>query len=195
MRNVPEPSPHDRHVGAPFFDDLPTGTTFRAPRVTLSGRARRSDHAIVGNRLRLALDADLYAAVTGSAECSPIRCSSRTWRSCSPRQRACACSAISSTAASERGLCPSAQRGGRHGGHRPACDLRLAGIVVLRVRTVDERGEPVLDFTGRLFCPPSSRIRPPPTTSRRSAAPLRPRSPRGIWRRCARTRWARCSPI
>jgi len=53
--------------GGPYFDDLSVGQVFDwAPSVTLSPGLAAVHQAIVGDRLRLALDADLCAAVTGA---------------------------------------------------------------------------------------------------------------------------------
>ncbi len=53
-------------VGGPYFDDLSKGQVFDwAPGVTLSLGLAAAHQSIVGNRLRLALDSDLCAAVTG----------------------------------------------------------------------------------------------------------------------------------
>ena len=52
--------------GGPYFDDLSVGQVFDwAPSITLSPGLAAAHQAIVGDRLRLALDADLCAAVTG----------------------------------------------------------------------------------------------------------------------------------
>lgn len=52
--------------GGPYFDDLHVGQLFdTAPSMTLSGGAAATHQAILGDRLRLALDADLALAVTG----------------------------------------------------------------------------------------------------------------------------------
>jgi acyl dehydratase len=52
--------------GGPYFDDLSVGQVFDwAPSTTLSPGLAAAHQAIVGDRLRLALDADLSAAVTG----------------------------------------------------------------------------------------------------------------------------------
>jgi acyl dehydratase len=54
--------------GGPFFDDLEVGEVFDwAPSMTLTAGAAAVHQSIVGDRLRLALDADLAAAVTGAA--------------------------------------------------------------------------------------------------------------------------------
>jgi acyl dehydratase len=52
--------------GGPYFDELSIGQVFDwAPAMTLSPGLAAAHQAIVGDRLRLALDADLCAAVTG----------------------------------------------------------------------------------------------------------------------------------
>lgn len=54
--------------GGPFFDDLNVGQVFDwAPAMTLTDGAAAAHQAILGDRLRLPLDAGLSAAVTGSA--------------------------------------------------------------------------------------------------------------------------------
>ncbi len=53
--------------GGPYFDDLAMGQVFDwAPVATLSAGMAAAHQAIVGDRLRLALDADLCAAVIGA---------------------------------------------------------------------------------------------------------------------------------
>jgi acyl dehydratase len=53
--------------GGPYFDDLAVGDVFDwAPAMTLSAGMAAAHQAIVGDRLRLSLDADLCAAVTGA---------------------------------------------------------------------------------------------------------------------------------
>ncbi len=53
--------------GGPYFDDLFLGQVFDwAPPMTLSSGLAAAHQAIVGDRLRLALDADLCTAVTGT---------------------------------------------------------------------------------------------------------------------------------
>src|SRR5580698_10189720 len=54
-----------RREGGPYFDDLTVGQVFDwAPSATLSFGLAAAHQAIVGDRMRLALDADLCAAVT-----------------------------------------------------------------------------------------------------------------------------------
>lgn len=58
---------HDRTPGGPFFDDLAVGEVFdAAPSMTLTSGSAAVHHSILGDRLRLPLDTDLAAAVTGS---------------------------------------------------------------------------------------------------------------------------------
>jgi acyl dehydratase len=67
-------SPANDHIGysgqregGPYFDDLSIGQVFDwAPSATLSSGLAAAHQSIVGDRLRLALDADLCAAVTGT---------------------------------------------------------------------------------------------------------------------------------
>ncbi|WP_006241805.1 MaoC family dehydratase [Mycolicibacterium tusciae] len=55
-------------VSGPYFDDLEVGQVFdAAPSMTLTPGAAAVHQSIVGDRLRLALDAELAAAVTGAA--------------------------------------------------------------------------------------------------------------------------------
>jgi acyl dehydratase len=54
-------------VGGPFFEDLAHGQVFdSAPTMTLSAGAAAVHQSILGDRLRLALDGELAAAVTGA---------------------------------------------------------------------------------------------------------------------------------
>ncbi|MFS0898271.1 MaoC family dehydratase [Mycolicibacterium litorale] len=54
--------------GGPHFDDLAVGQVFdSAPTMTLSAGAAAVHQSILGDRLRLALDGELAAAVTGAA--------------------------------------------------------------------------------------------------------------------------------
>ena len=54
-------------AGGPYFDDLVVGQVFDwAPSMTLTSGAAASHQAILGDRLRLALDSELAHAVVGS---------------------------------------------------------------------------------------------------------------------------------
>lgn len=53
--------------GGPFFDDLHVGQVFdTAPSMTLSAGTAAVHHSIIGDRLRVTLDAELATAVTGA---------------------------------------------------------------------------------------------------------------------------------
>jgi acyl dehydratase len=55
-------------VSGPYFEDLAIGQVFdTAPSMTLTAGAAAVHQSIIGDRLRLALDADLAAAVTGAS--------------------------------------------------------------------------------------------------------------------------------
>ena len=54
-------------VSGPYFDDLQVGQVFdSAPSMTLTAGAAAVHQSIIGDRLRLALDAELALAVTGA---------------------------------------------------------------------------------------------------------------------------------
>ncbi|WP_234820363.1 MaoC family dehydratase [Mycolicibacterium goodii] len=58
---------HGRLSGRPYFDDLKVGQVFdTAPSMTLTEGAAAAHQAILGDRLRLTLDAELASAVTGA---------------------------------------------------------------------------------------------------------------------------------
>ncbi|MHC9296210.1 acyl dehydratase [Mycobacterium sp. LTG2003] len=58
---------HGQISGGPYFDDLEVGQVFdTAPSMTLTAGAAAAHQAIIGDRMRLALDAELAAAVTGA---------------------------------------------------------------------------------------------------------------------------------
>lgn len=60
--------PGGRDLSGPFFDDLVVGQVFDwAPSMTLTSGVAAAHQAITGDRLRLALDAELAHAVTGVA--------------------------------------------------------------------------------------------------------------------------------
>ena len=72
-------SPATQTVGGPFFDDLHVGLVAdSAPALTLTEGVAAAHGAIVGDRMRLALDAELSRRVLGSRW--PIRRSCGTWR-------------------------------------------------------------------------------------------------------------------
>ncbi|ULN35758.1 MaoC family dehydratase [Mycolicibacterium smegmatis] len=57
---------HGQASGGPYFDDLKVGQVFdTAPSMTLTEGAAAAHQAVIGDRLRLSLDAELSSAVTG----------------------------------------------------------------------------------------------------------------------------------
>ncbi|NMM91496.1 acyl dehydratase [Rhodococcus sp. SRB_17] len=57
----------ENYVGGPYFDELSHGQIFdEAPAVTLTSGLAATHQAILGDRMRLSLDAHLSAAITGS---------------------------------------------------------------------------------------------------------------------------------
>ena len=65
-------SPVTQTVGGPFFDDLHVGQVAdSAPSLTLTEGVAATHGAIVGDRMRLALDAELSRRVLGSALAHP----------------------------------------------------------------------------------------------------------------------------
>ncbi|MBI4921339.1 MAG: acyl dehydratase [Devosia nanyangense] len=141
-------------VDAPHFDDLEIGDRFAsAPRMTLTAGMAAVHHAIVGGRLRLAFDAELAAEVTGSSQ--PFASPALVWdiaigQSTLVTQRAIAnlfyrglsflsAPCIGDTLSTETtivGLRPLT----------PKPDRPPRGLVVMRIRTVDQKDRAVLDF-------------------------------------------------
>jgi len=136
-----------RTVAGPYYDDLAIGTVVRGPGVTITEGHAALHQAVIGDRLRLALDADLYEAVT------------RTRGLLAHPMLVCDFSIGQSTQATMRVLGNLFYRGL---GTRPVplgTTLRTTaevvgrratsggrGIVVLRVNTVDAAGRSIVDF-------------------------------------------------
>lgn len=134
-------------MSAPYYDELSVGDVFHGPGLTITAGHAAVHQAIVGDRLRLALDADLAEAVTGrpGVLVHPML--------------VCDVAIGQSTAPSGRVLGNLFYRGL---GCRPVhigTTLRTRtevvarrdvsgsrGIVALRVTSCDARGAPVLDF-------------------------------------------------
>ena len=134
-------------VGPPYFDDLAVGDVFGAPGMTLTPGHAALHQAIVGDRLRLALDAPLFEAVTGSPGVlahPSLVCDVAIGQSTAPSGRvlgnlfyrglAARPVAVGTTlrTRTEVVALKSASRG--------------RGVVALRCTTTDEAGNPVLDF-------------------------------------------------
>ncbi len=73
-------------VAGPYYDELEVGQVYdSSPGLTLTDGHAALHQAILGDRLRLALDADLAAQVTGTDRHSLTPASSATSRSASRR--------------------------------------------------------------------------------------------------------------
>ena len=143
-----------RGVSGPFFEDLRVGMLERsAPAVTLTDGMAAVHRAIVGDRLRLALDAPLARAVTGSD--SVLAHPALVWdlaigQSTVLTGRVIAnlfyrglvlarAPAIGDTLSTSTEVVALRQTTAR-------ADRAATGLAVLRVRTVDQERRPVLDF-------------------------------------------------
>lgn len=145
-------SAHD--LDGPFFEDLEVGMRVEdAPPVTLTDGVAAAHRAILGGRLRLALDAELCAAVTGEPGLL------------ADPQLVCDVAIGQSTLLTRRVIANLFYRGLafrrlprigdtlrtatevvalRQTSAKP--DRPATGLAALRIRTVDQRGRDVLDF-------------------------------------------------
>jgi citrate lyase beta subunit/acyl dehydratase len=134
-------------LGPPYFDDLRVGQVFGAPGLTLTAGHAALHQAVVGDRLRLALDAPLFAAVTGAPGLlahPQLVCDAAIGQSTEPSGRvlgnlfyrglACRPVAVGTTLRTRTEVVAlrSASRG--------------RGVAALRVTTTDADGQAVLDF-------------------------------------------------
>jgi acyl dehydratase len=141
-------------VAGPFFEDLSVGTLIEtAPAVTLSDGHAAIHQAIVGDRLRLALDGSLAAAVLGSdvpLAHPALVCDIAIGQSTLLTQRVIAnlfyrglvlrrAPVIGDTLATTTEVVALRQ-------NRPRPGRLATGLAALRVRTVDQEGRRVLDF-------------------------------------------------
>jgi acyl dehydratase len=141
-------------VGGPWFEDFERGQVFDdAPGMTLTAGHAALHQAIVGDRLRLALDAPLSRAVTGRD--APLAhpslvCDVAIGQSTGPTQRVrgnlfyrglvlARPVHVGDTLRTRTEVVRLKQ-------NRPRPGAPATGLVVLRVRTVDQDGQPVLDF-------------------------------------------------
>lgn len=141
-----EPDPTHR-VSAPYFEDLETGDEFRAPAVTITDGHASLHQAIVGDRLRLSLDMDLYEAVTGvrGLLAHPMLvCDLAIGQSTAPSGRVVGNLFYRGLGARPVPIGITLRTTTTVVARRPASGGR--GIVALRVSTVDAHGTPVLDF-------------------------------------------------
>ncbi len=140
-------------VGGPYFEDLERGHRFDAPALTLTGGHAAIHQAIAGDRLLLALDAPLSREVTGAAEALAhpnLVCDVAIGQSTVPTQRVLGNLfyrglvllrqvSIGDTLRTETEVVGLKQ-------NRTRPDGSASGLAVLRIRTTDQDGEPVLDF-------------------------------------------------
>lgn len=141
------------HVGGPHFEDFEIGQVFAGPAMTLTDGHAALHQAIVGDRMALSLDAGLGHAVTGRAE--PLAhpnlvCDVSIGQSTEPTfrvrgnlfyrglvvERPVHIGDTLRTTTEVVGLKQ----------NRPRPDGTASGLVALRIRTVDQHGEPVLDY-------------------------------------------------
>lgn len=141
-------------IGGPYFEELEVGQVFaQSPALTLTSGHAALHQALVGDRLRLPLDAPLSAAVTGRG--SPLAhpslvCDVAIGQSTVPTQRVrgnlfyrglvlLAPVFIDDTLRTRTEVVALKQ-------NRPREDGVSTGLVVLRISTENQHGEQVLDF-------------------------------------------------
>ncbi len=134
-------------VSAPYFEDLEAGTEFRAPAVTITDGQASLHQAIVGDRLRLSLDLELYEAVTGTPGLLAhpmLVCDIAIGQSTAPSARVLGNLFYRGLGARPVPIGTTLRTTTTVVARRPTSGAR--GIVALRVSTVDAEGTPVLDF-------------------------------------------------
>ena len=141
-------------AGGPYFDDLVVGQVFDwAPSMTLTSGAAAGHQAILGDRLRLALDSELAHAVVGST--GPLAhpafvCDVAIGQSTLVTQRVKAnlfyrgLTFYRYPVIGDTLFTRTAVVGLRQNSPRP--DRSPTGLVALRMTTVDQIGRLVLDF-------------------------------------------------
>lgn len=155
-------------VRGPYFDELEVGMSFaQAPAVTLTDGMQAVHRSIVGNRLRLSLDAALAAEVTGQA---PLAAPALVWdtsigqstdvtqhvkanlfyRGLAFRRYPCIGDTLT-TVTTVDGLKENTRRAGR----------APTGLAALHIVTTDQQGRPVLDFWRCAMLPLSGADVPP----------------------------------
>lgn len=141
------------NVGGPWFEDFECGQSFDAPALTLTEGHAALHQAICGDRLRLAIDAPLCAAVTGRD--APLAhpnlvCDVSIGQSTGPTQRVLGNLFyrglvlqrqvhISDTLRTHTEVIALKENRRKPG-------ARATGLVLLRIRTVDQEGRRVLDY-------------------------------------------------
>ena len=141
-------------VGGPWFEDLERGQVFDdAPGLTLTAGAAALHQALVGDRLRLALDRPLCREVTGSE--APLAhpnlvCDVAIGQSTGPSQRVRGNLFYRGLVLARPVFVGETLRtrteivGLKQNRRRPGAPA--TGLVAMRVQTCDEHGAPVLDF-------------------------------------------------
>ena len=141
-------------VSGPYFEDFEYGQVFEdAPALTLTAGHAAVHQALTGDRLRLPLDAELSRAVTGAEQ--PLAhpnlvCDVAIGQSTGPTQRVLGNLFyrglvlltpvfVGDTLRTRTEVVALKQ-------NRPRDDGTATGLVVLRIRTRNQRDEPVLDF-------------------------------------------------
>lgn len=159
---VPTVAPAARTLAAPYFDELQRGATFAAPAVTLTEGQAALHQAIVGDRLRLALDAELFASVTGRPGLLAhpmLVCDIAIGQSTAPSMRVLGNLFYRGLGARPVSLGTTLRTTTEVVARRVAS--RGRGIVALHVRTVDGAGAPVLDFHRAPLLPARAGAEPP----------------------------------
>ena len=141
-------------ASGPYFEDFEVGQAFAdAPALTLTSGHAALHQALVGDRLRLPLDASLCAAVTGQAAALAhpnLVCDVAIGQSTGPTQRVrgnlfyrglvlLRPVFIGDTLRTRTEVVALKQ-------NRRRDDGSATGLVALRISTENQRGEPVLDF-------------------------------------------------
>lgn len=147
-------APERIRVGGPYFEDFEPGQVFDdAPSLTLTAGHAALHQALTGDRMRLPLDAELSRSVTGrEAQLAHpnLVCDVAIGQSTGPTQRVMGnlfyrglvllrsvfLGDTLRTTTQVVGLRQNRRKEGRPG----------SGLVVLRIKTVNQDGEPVLDF-------------------------------------------------
>ncbi|MGI8863697.1 MAG: MaoC family dehydratase [Solirubrobacteraceae bacterium] len=141
------------HIGGPYFEDYSIGQVYAGPAMTLTSGHAAVHQAIVGDRMRLALDADLASVVTGrrgSLAHPNLVCDLSIGQSTEPTfrvrgnlfyrglviQRPVFIGDTMRTTTEVVGLRQ----------NKPRSDGTATGLVALRICTVDQRGQAVLDY-------------------------------------------------
>jgi acyl dehydratase len=144
-------------VDGPYFDELRVGQVFDdAPSVTLTDGAAAVHRSVVGDRLRLPLDIELWRRVSGDAAARPLAPPALVWDT-AIGQSTLATRQVTANLF-YRGLAfGRAPRLGdtlstrtevvalKQNSRRP--DRPATGLAALRITTVDQDGRAVLDFT------------------------------------------------